>query len=474
MSGSFSIGETKVRPGVYFRSEKSGAMELPGITSGVVGVAFKANWGPLGQAVELKSISEIASVYGDDSGTGSNVAVLEKVFMGGASRIQAVRVGAGGTKASHKLKDTTGTPVEVVTLTAKHAGTRALSVTIKDSLADTTKRECIIYSGTKELCKVLFAKGNAGEVDALVAAVNASPDCVVTAAKAAAGNGILAAVTQQAFGTAGVSPTVATNDYGNALTVLEATEWNTICVDSDDTAVHALIKTFMARAAEGGHLGIAVIGEPTSVAYATRKSNAAAFNTPSIVYVLNGFTIGETDYEGFNAAAVVAGLIAYLPSNSSPTHKAVPGATGVKGALTNGQIVECLGSGALVFSTSTSGAVWIEQGINTLTTLTADQDAGWKKIRRTKTRYELMLRIHAATEGVVGNVGNDSNGSATVVAIANGIINAMIAEGKLVSGSARVDPANPAQGDSAWFIVEVLDLDSIEKVYVTYRFRFSD
>ena len=137
MSGSFSIGETKVRPGVYFRSEKSGAMELPGITSGVVGVAFKANWGPLGQAVELKSISEIASVYGDDSGTGSNVAVLEKVFMGGASRIQAVRVGAGGTKASHKLKDTTGTPVEVVTLTAKHAGTRALSVTIKDSLADT-------------------------------------------------------------------------------------------------------------------------------------------------------------------------------------------------------------------------------------------------------------------------------------------------------------------------------------------------
>ena len=190
--------------------------------------------------------------------------------------------------------------------------------------------------------------------------------------------------------------------------------------------------------------------------------------------MLNGFTIGETDYEGFNAAAVVAGLIAYLPSNSSPTHKAVPGATGVKGALTNGQIVECLGSGALVFSTSTSGAVWIEQGINTLTTLTADQDAGWKKIRRTKTRYELMLRIHAATEGVVGNVGNDSNGSATVVAIANGIINAMIAEGKLVSGSARVDPANPAQGDSAWFIVEVLDLDSIEKVYVTYRFRFSD
>ena len=472
MSGSFSIGETKVRPGVYFRSEKSGAMELPGITSGVVGVAFKANWGPLGQAVELKSISEIASVYGDDSGTGRRCCA-GKGFHGRRPASSCARRRGrhqGQPQAERHYRHPGGSRDP----DRQARGHPRLVRHHQGQPGDTTKRECIIYSGTKELCKVLFAKGNAGEVDALVAAVNASPDCVVTAAKAAAGNGILAAVTQQAFGTAGVSPTVATNDYGNALTVLEATEWNTICVDSDDTAVHALIMTFMARAAEGGHLGIAVIGEPTSVAYATRKSNAAAFNTPSIVYVLNGFTIGETDYEGFNAAAVVAGLIAYLPSNSSPTHKAIPGATGVKGALTNGQIVECLGSGALVFSTSTSGAVWIEQGINTLTTLTADQDAGWKKIRRTKTRYELMLRIHAATEGVVGNVGNDSNGSATVVAIANGIINAMIAEGKLVSGSARVDPANPAQGDSAWFIVEVLDLDSIEKVYVTYRFRFSD
>lgn len=77
---------------------------------------------------------------------------MEKIFLGGASTIKAVRVGSGGTKATTKLKDTTTSmAVEVVSLTAKYAGTRALSVTIKDSLSDTTKRECIIYSGTKEL-----------------------------------------------------------------------------------------------------------------------------------------------------------------------------------------------------------------------------------------------------------------------------------------------------------------------------------
>ena len=54
------------------------------------------------------------------------------------------------------------------------------------------------------------------------------------------------------------------------------------------------------------------------------------------------------------------------------------------------------------------------------------------------------------------------------------MINMMIAEGKLQRGSCTEDPANPAKGDSAWFILDILDLDSIEKVYLVYRFHFSD
>ena len=59
-------------------------------------------------------------------------------------------------------------------------------------------------------------------------------------------------------------------------------------------------------------------------------------------------------------------------------------------------------------------------------------------------------------------------------ALANGIIEQMIAENKLISGSVYEDPSNPPQGDSAWFVIEVLDLDSIEKVYITYRFAFAE
>ena len=473
MADRFTLGETKVRPGVHFRQESGNELNLTGAENGIVALAFKANWGPLGEVVVIDNPADIATIFGDDSVTGSNVAIISKIFQGGASRVKAVRVGSGGTKAAITLKDTDSTPADVVTLTAKYAGTRALSVTIKDSLSNASERECIIYAGTKELFRTSFAKGSAGEVDALVAAINGNSESVVTATKVAAGNGLLAAVTQSTFTTAGVSPTITSTDYSDAFTLLEATNWNTICIDSNDTSIQTLLKTFINRANDAGLMGIAVIGEPSSVAYSTRKTDAAACNSENVVYVLNGFKVGDESYEGFNAAAVIAGLIAYVPANQSLTHVVISGASEIIDPLSASKVVECLQSGALVFTEASSGAVWIEQGINTLVNL-GTKDAGWKKIRRTKTRFELMTRINQNVEPIIGAVDNDSSGRATVIAIANGVIGQMIAEHKLTRGSCIEDASNPARGDSAWFIIEVYDLDSIEHVYLTYRFHFAE
>ena len=127
-----------------------------------------------------------------------------------------------------------------------------------------------------------------------------------------------------------------------------------------------------------------------------------------------------------------------------------------------------------MFTVSASGAVWVEQGINTLVTLRSDQDAGWKKIRRTKTRFELIDRININSEGVIGNVNNDDNGRATFLAICNGVGAEMIAEGKLQTFEASESATNLPRGDSAWFNFEVLDNDSMEHIYLTYLFRFAE
>lgn len=473
MSGIFKKGEQKIRPGVYFRQE-NGGVDTPASLVSIVAAVFQANWGPIGKAVTLSSANEIFDYFGDDSGEKSNVKILNDVFSGGASLVKAIRVGAEGTCSSTKLKDTTEeSGTDVVTLTAKYPGTLPLSVTIRDSISYSTRRECIIYTGTRELMKVTFAKGE-GEPAALVAAINADSSSIVTAEKTDDGNGTLKAVNQEAFTTPGVSPTITNKDYSAAFDLLETdASWDLLCVDSDSTDIHALVKSFISRATDGGLMAMAVVGEPISQEYSTRVKNAAAFNTPNIVYTLNGFERGEERYEGWRAAAVVAGRISSLPTNDSVTHKAIDGATAIVGPLTNAQVEECLGNGALVFSMSRSGNVWIEQGINTLVELAANQDAGWKKIRRTRTRYELIQRIDLATEGLIGSVDDDSNGRATVIALAQGVINTMIAEKKLISGSIIEDPDNAPTSDSAWFVISVDDLDSMEKIYLTYYFRFS-
>ena len=89
----------------------------------------------------------------------------------------------------------------------------------------------------------------------------------------------------------------------------------------------------------------------------------------------------------------------------------------------------------IVLSTNTTGQIWIDSAINTLVTPSDNQDDGWKKIRRTKTRYELITRCNDQADSLIGKVDNDTNGRATVVSQLQGIVNAMVNEGKLVSGT---------------------------------------
>lgn len=472
MGAFFSVGETKVRPGMYMRYTNAGIGPEGAIIAGICAAAFKADWGPLGVSIDIETSGDLDKYYGTDNGTTNNCGIVTEQLKN-SKTVKAVRLGTGGTNGALTLKDTAGSPANVINVTAKYPGTRALTVTIRDSLTDTAKREFIIYEGTKELQKIEFTKGTA-EIDALIAAWTASGSDWVTLSKVASGNGIMATVSQSALA-GGANPTITNSDYSAALLVLEPLSWNVLSVDSVDAAVLAIVQAFIQRIFRDGKLVATVIGEPSSVAFATRKTNAAAYNDFCIMYVGNGYkdAAGVT-YEGAKACAYVAGLVASGPANKSFTHQIISGAVALSETLTNPQITQALQSGMIVFTTNALGQVQIEYGINTLVSLSADQDAGWKKIRRVNTRFELMTRIAMVTDPLIGKVDNDNNGRGTIIAAAQGIINKMAKEGKLLPGGLIFeDPDNPAQGDSAWFKIAVDDLDSGEKLYFTFGFRFA-
>lgn len=469
--GTFTIGETKIRPGEYHRFENAGEITAVDARNGIVAGIIKSNWGPLNQVVAFSPSTAIKSVFG----SGLTEQLIAEMFKGGANTGYFIRVGTGGTAGNITLKDSATESVNAVTITAKYVGARAFKVTIRDSLVNSSKRECIIYDGTSEFEKITFSKNpSGGEAAALVAAINANSKNF-TAEKVADGNGTLAAVVQSSF-TAGTNPTVNNEAYSNALGVLEAYSFNVLCVDTEDTAVHALVQAFINRTYAAGQYPMAVLSEKNTIANTVdvRMSHAAAFNDAKIIYVLNGGqTAKGATVGGYLNAARIGGIIANVPANQSVTHYVVSGYAGLSETLTNTQIESALQNGCLVLSTNSNGQVWIEQGINTLVTPSDDEDDGWKKIRRAKTRFELMQRIGDTVAQLVGAVNNDEDGRSAVAAAGQDIINEMIAESKLSAGTMTEDEERPASGDSAWFVIAVDDLDSIEKFYLTYRFRFA-
>ena len=89
--------------------------------------------------------------------------------------------------------------------------------------------------------------------------------------------------------------------------------------------------------------------------------------------------------------------------------------TNVLEILTNSQYEQSIDAGMLTFSTSSSGNVWIESAIMTLNMLQGEDAKGWKKIKRTKIRKELMNMASARVEPLIGNIYNNDDGRATVM-----------------------------------------------------------
>lgn len=464
-------GEVKTRPGVFFMRENRGGDRVAGALIGVCSIAIKADYGPLNKVIMLSS-SEAESVR-DLFGAGSGTAAVMELFNGGATTAQIVRVGTGGTESTLTLNDTAETPAPVVTVTALYPGEKTFKATVREKIGDATKKEFLVYDGNTLLETLEFLVGD-NEPQAFADVVNQSSN-YVTATKTGDGNGTLGIITQVEI-TGGTAVTVTNEDYSKAFNLLEPYEWNTISCDSNDAAVHALLAAYQKRVYQSGKLAFCVVGEPLSVPFEDRLAHAKAFNDENIVYMGDGWinSAGET-IDGFLAVSRVAGYIAATPSSQSIVHLAIDGAVDLADRLTNDQYVQAIHSGMLMLSASPDKTIWFDSGVTTLVVPGADQDEGWKKIKRTAVRNELMNRIDKTVAKKAGKVNVDPDGLADVTQAGQNVINTMIAEGgKILTGGLFYPDQNlPAQGDSAWFVIDVDDVDAMEKIYLRYRFRYS-
>ena len=465
----YNAGETKKRPGVYQRHTNVGFTADSAAQDGICAIPVQASWGPLGKVVKNTQMSDLEKNYGVGAyAAGHTVPAAAAMFEGGASTVYTYRLGTGGKEATKELA--TG-----VTVTAKYPGTMPISVAVQAKLGDTTKKLFHVYTGKALVETWEFNADGAAEGANLVAATAASQYVVVTGT--AAEVPVLAVATGALTG--GENPTVANTDYSAAFAALEPYYYNTIALDVDEDenmTLGLMLQSYLDNAYRMGKLGIAVLGEKTSVAFATRCTHAKAFNDAKVVYLGGGWKSGTESKDGVMAICYTAGVIASTPSNQGITHTAVTGATDLCEALTYAQYEEAIDAGMLMVSLSTDGTIWYDSGITTLVTPDdVTQDAGWKKIRRVKVRFELIDRLDHVLAPKVGKVSADSDGIADIVQAGQRVLDQMAnSEGKLHTGATfKEDPANPYTGDSAWFIIQADDIDSLEKIYLQYQFRYS-
>jgi len=465
MAGIFAIGEEKVRPGGYFRIKKNGDDSGTDVINGVAAVIFRSDFGPMGKAVKLNR----EEGYEDTYGTAGTTDALREAFKGGASTVIAVRLGNSGSVSSVVLTDAEGE--EAVTITTVQPGSKEFSLTVREKITDSNTKECVIYSGSKEFYSTTFPAGE-NEASSLAEAVNASKNFVAAVAEGK-GASALGDVSQKAFA-GGTDPAVTVDDYAKAFELTEQFIFNTICVDTEDSAVHSLLYSFINRIYDNGSFAQGVVAEKSTTSLEIRENKAASYNDEKMCYVLNPNV--QTSYgelTGYQTAARIAGMIAAVPSNSSLTHEVISEFTDINEMLTPTEMTKAEKMGCIVLALNSNDQVWIDSAINTLVTPPDNKDNGWKKIRRVKTRFELLRRCNDTTDSLVGKVDNDANGRLTIKSQLDDVCFNMKKEGKILSYSITEDQAYVADGDSAWFIIDVVDKDSAEHIYTAYGFQFS-
>lgn len=497
MAVFYNVGEEKVRPGLYQRFVNIG-QEPPGSAQdGICAIPIQSSWGPVGQVVKNTNALQLTETYGDGTyGTGYTVPAAAAMFAGGAQTVYTYRLGTGGTQATKSITcpapqvaegaqaGTAGT----ITVTAKYPGTMPISVAVQNKLGYATMKQLIVYSGTTQVESFDFASNasdgeenvtvTTNEGTNIVAAAKGSNYITVTASTTAPSVVPITSATSGALA-GGANPTVTNASYSAAFQAFEPYYYNTIALDVNDDAnltLSNLLQQYLDNAYQYGKLGIAVVGEPTTVAWATRLQHAQGFNDAKVVYLGGGYMAGDTSKDGVLGICYTAGVIASTPSNSGITHTVIPEATDLMESLTYSQYEDAILAGMLLLSLSPDGDVWYDSGIDTLNTITDDtMDAGWKKIRRVKVRFELLDRLDRALAPKVGKVSADSDGISDVIQSGQRVLNLMANnEGKLMPGASfTADPDMPYTGDSAWFIIRADDVDSLEKIYLQYQFRYS-
>lgn len=299
-------------PGFYNRFQTAAEATIANGTTGTLALTVTANWGPIKEPVLIDNDVEktLKATFGADSNyTAYKLGKL--AILGKPKALLLYRLAdENAAKASLKLQTTDDSPVDAITLETLYPTTRDFKITVKTNVADSEKKNIILFEGSKQLFNITVGGTFADIVKTIN---NATANTYITAKvnEITSTTNALVNVATKDFtggndGTAGIT----NQDYIDAMTVFEGYEKDAFVIDRHaDSALQASIQTWNTECKENGDIFlIFVTGVNSSETLDDANQRSNDYND----YLVNNLYIETATYDKvtYNNAEVLVYIAA--------------------------------------------------------------------------------------------------------------------------------------------------------------------
>lgn len=385
-----------ILPGTYIKVFDEGLVSAGAVSTGNIGIVGTASKGPLNEVVLISSFAEARAHFGEagnyDPKSTDNLSLvrtLEQVFNNGGKTVYAVRVGTSAAKVA-KL-DLKGGTAKLLTLEGLTPGTFSNEITAEVSDGD-DGLGLIVRDATSE------EKYDAKSVTSLAAAIN-ERSTLVTASFAK--EGTLSEASAKLSGGAD-GEKAGSKEMKAGLELLENDIINIVLMAGKDAGSASLLAAHLKKTSENKRERIGVLGatgvEATDKNVASDRIILASPGIKAKTFDSKTQKEVQVDLPSSYMAAAVAGLMASLPVQSSPTNK-VLAIAGLTDIYNSGKLEKLVQNRVL--------AIEQREGYRVVKGITTATNTAWHQITTRRIVDYAIYGVRSGCNPYIGKLNNE-------------------------------------------------------------------
>jgi hypothetical protein len=394
-----------VLPGTYIEVRAEGLISAGRVATGNIGLVGTAAKGPINEVKILGNLSEAKDIFGDSddwkdgkSNELTLIRALELIYQNGGQTVYAVRTAKdkGFSAATYNLKSDT---TNLLTLTAKGTpGSWGNQIVIEIVDAGTDRKEVnLTYKTIEETYPIENVGDLANQIGEKSVLVEASKPSQANKNKLPDNT-----KNREQFSQGSDGADATDQDYQTSLALLENEIINIVLLAGQDSSKSAMVKVLeghLKATAEIKRERIGIIGSGFDDKGQDKLDHN--LNNPRLIFTAPGILVTtkgqQNKLPGGYLAAAVAGLIASIPVQTSPTNKILT-IEGLTTELNSSQLAKLVSS--RILAVEKRNGYRIVKGITT-------SEAPWEQITTRRIVDYAIYGVRSSCDPYIGKLNNE-------------------------------------------------------------------